>query len=251
MFNCFYMIEFSSIYTPTHLTLPSLRRICTQVINRVSTQRTRILTTRLEPLIQTRAVEQVLARRAPLIRHALVRGDDTIADGALALALQRADNVALEDLQSVDDVSVGEGNHALGGHDPGLPLLLADGDAVEACHGDAFDGVAGGDADDDGGLVLVDFVAGGDFTGGASDADDEFLFVSGWGLLVVGPGLDFVEGVGDDERGEELGCPGFDGDAGLLGAAVDVPCAEEAGDVFEGEVEEVDEEPLHVLLLGF
>lgn len=117
-------------------------------------------------------MEQILARRAPLVRHALVRRDDAIANRALALALERADNVALEDLQAVDDVAVGEGDDALRRHDPRLPLLLADGNAVEARDGDALDGVALGDLDGDGGLVFVDFVAGCDFPRGPGDLDD-------------------------------------------------------------------------------
>lgn len=78
--------------------MPPLLRISTKIINRIPAQRARILVTALEPFIQTRAMEQILARRAPLIRHALIRRNHAVANCTLALALERAHNVALKHL---------------------------------------------------------------------------------------------------------------------------------------------------------
>lgn len=46
------------------------------------------------------------ARLAPLVGHAAVRCDDGVADGALGLALERADDVAAEGHEAVDDAAV-------------------------------------------------------------------------------------------------------------------------------------------------
>lgn len=62
----------------------------TSNINKVvPTQRTRALVTALEPPEQTHRMERVLTRRAALVRRLHVRRDDTVADSALALALER------------------------------------------------------------------------------------------------------------------------------------------------------------------
>lgn len=123
-------------------------------------------------------MEQVITRGAFLVGHALVLRDHAVADGALALSLQRGNHVSLEDLQAVNDAAVGEGDGALGGHDPALPFAFVDGDAVEAGDGDGVDGVAGRDFDDDGGVGFVDFVAGGHFSRWSGYFDEELLLVA-------------------------------------------------------------------------
>jgi hypothetical protein len=51
-------------------------------------------------------MEQVLARAAPFLRHALVGRHDGVANGALGLALERADDVAAEGEEAVNDGAV-------------------------------------------------------------------------------------------------------------------------------------------------
>ena len=181
------------------LPLPSLGCVRAQIINGISTQRTRILVAALKPLIQTRSMEQILARRTPLIRHALVCRDDAVANSTLTLTLQGADNVALEDLESVDDVAIGEGDHSLGRHDPGLPLLFADSNTMEPDNRHAFDGVALGDLDGDGGLAFVDFVASCHFASGFGNTHNELLLIHRWRLLVISPVLNLIERIRNDE----------------------------------------------------
>lgn len=77
-----------------------------QVVYRVPAKGARVLAARLEPLVQTRPVEQVAARVAALVRHLPVGRDDGVADGALGLALERADDVAAEGHEAVDDAAV-------------------------------------------------------------------------------------------------------------------------------------------------
>lgn len=55
----------------------------------IPTQRTTTRVAALEPSKQASRVKAVLARRALLLRRLHIRADDTVADGALALALQR------------------------------------------------------------------------------------------------------------------------------------------------------------------
>ena len=145
-----------------------------------------------------------------------------------------------------------ERDDALRGHDPALPLLLADANAIDASHGDARQGVSGRDGDGDGGLELVDVVAGGDLVRGAADLDHEaFVLVIAAAirvLLRLGPGLHLVQHIRDDQRREVLLHPGVHRNLGLLRPAVQVPRLEEAGYVLEHQVEEVDQEPLHVAL---
>ena len=125
----------NSTYVPKRVKcslLPPLLSIRSQVVNRIPAQRAGVLIAALEPLVQTRAMEQILARGTSLIRHALITRDDGVANRALALSLQRPYDVALEDLEAVDDVAIREGDDALGGHDPGLPLPFRDGYAMQS-----------------------------------------------------------------------------------------------------------------------
>jgi len=51
-------------------------------------------------------MKQVLARAAALLRHALVRRHYRVANGALALSLQRADDISAEGEEAVDDGAI-------------------------------------------------------------------------------------------------------------------------------------------------
>jgi hypothetical protein len=59
----------------------------------------------LEPLIQTGAVEEVLASGAALIRHPAVGTNDAVTDSTLALSLHRTNNIAPESRKAVHDAS--------------------------------------------------------------------------------------------------------------------------------------------------
>ncbi len=85
---------------------PSHARVSPEVIDGVATQRARVLVAALEPLVQTGAVEEIAAGAAAFVGHALVRRDDGVANGALGLALERADHVAAEGDEPVDDAAV-------------------------------------------------------------------------------------------------------------------------------------------------
>lgn len=91
----------SAIAAP-FLHLSSSLRVCAQVINGISAKRTCILVATLEPFIQACPVEQITACSTTLIWHGLVAADDAVTDGTFALALECADNVALEDCEPVD-----------------------------------------------------------------------------------------------------------------------------------------------------
>lgn len=66
-------------HPPTHTHLP--------IIKRIPTQRTTTRITALKPLKQTTPMKQILARSAPLARELTIAAYDTVADGALTLAL--------------------------------------------------------------------------------------------------------------------------------------------------------------------
>lgn len=71
-------------------------------------------------------MERVLASCASLIRGLHVGRDDRIADGALALSLQRALHVLPERQQAVYQVAVREHYHSLDSQHPAPPLFLVD-----------------------------------------------------------------------------------------------------------------------------
>ena len=82
-------------------TTPPRPRISTQVVDWIPAQGTRVLVAALEPLVETGAVEQILAGLASLVRHLLVCADDAVANGTLGLALECADDVAPECGESI------------------------------------------------------------------------------------------------------------------------------------------------------
>lgn len=92
-------------HTKLHSHPPPRPRIGAEVVDGVPAQGAGVLVAALEPLVQAGAVEEVLAGLAALVGHALVGAYDAVADGALALALHRADHVAPERHQAVDDAS--------------------------------------------------------------------------------------------------------------------------------------------------
>jgi hypothetical protein len=59
-----------------------------------------LITTR-KPLEEAARVEKILARLAAFIRHFPVRGYDRVADGALSLPFESADDVFAEYIQAI------------------------------------------------------------------------------------------------------------------------------------------------------
>jgi hypothetical protein len=85
------------LFSTTHLgpsATPSCPCVRTQVVDRIPAQRTSVLVTALEPLIETGAMEQILAGLASLVRHLLVATDNAIANGTFTLAFESANDVA-------------------------------------------------------------------------------------------------------------------------------------------------------------
>ena len=75
-------------------------------VKRIPAQRASAGIARLEPLEQAAGVVHVLARRAALLRQLAVAADNTVADRALGLALERACDVAAERGDAVGDGTV-------------------------------------------------------------------------------------------------------------------------------------------------
>ena len=179
-------------------------------------------------------MKRILTRRALLARQLAVRAHDAVANGALGLALHGGRHVLPPRHQPVDDgvaladAAGGEVDDALGVDDPEAPLLLRDADAVDRVDFGAGERVGGGKADGDAHGLFVDGDRGGDFAGRGGDFDRHWLLLL---LLVVvggcglrgGPVADDGEFLRDDERGNVLLRPGFDGDAELAGGAVAPP----------------------------
>jgi hypothetical protein len=78
--------------------------LCLTVIESIPTQRTAGRVARLEPLVQAHGVECILAGAAPLVGQLPVGADDGVADGALGLAFEGTNHVAL-----VSDETVNQG----------------------------------------------------------------------------------------------------------------------------------------------
>ena len=121
-------------------------------------------------------MKRVLARATPFRGQLAVDADDAVADGALALALERARHVLAPGDQTVDDGAQAaargrEGDDALGGDEPAAPLLLVDGDAVDGFDGRGGERIGGREGDADAHDLLVDGVRGGDGAAGKGDFD--------------------------------------------------------------------------------
>lgn len=167
-------------------------------------------------------MEQVLAGPAPLARQLLVGADDAVADGALSLALQGAHDIPAPRDEAVDQVAIREGDDALAVAQPGLPLLLGHGDAIDALDDDGRERVGGRQPDDDGHKLLVDLVAGRDFLAALVDLDGQG-FVGGCVILAVRPLADGAERGCDDVWGDETLRPTLHGEHRLTRFAVDPP----------------------------
>lgn len=72
------------------------------IIEAGSAERTARAIATLEPLEQTDSVEEILASVTLLVRQLAIRPNYTVADGTLALALERSIDVPLERGQRVD-----------------------------------------------------------------------------------------------------------------------------------------------------
>lgn len=116
----------------------------------VPTQRTTTRVAAPEPPKQTNRMKGILARGTLLIRRLHIRADDGVTDGALALALQGALDVASERQQSIDEAAVAEHDDALDCAEPGLPFLLGDADAGAGGDERVGEGVGWGQGDAEG-----------------------------------------------------------------------------------------------------
>lgn len=85
---------------------PSRSGVRPEVIDGIPAEGTSVLVARLEPLVKARPVEEVLAGPAFLVWHLLIRGDDGVTDGTLALTFEGTDHIAAESNESVNDVAV-------------------------------------------------------------------------------------------------------------------------------------------------
>lgn len=72
------------------------------IVKRVSAKRARARITRLEPLEQTRTMEQVLASAAPLTRQLSVSRNDTVANSTFRLSLECTSNIAFPSGEAID-----------------------------------------------------------------------------------------------------------------------------------------------------
>lgn len=77
-------------------------------------------------------MECVLTRSTSLIRHLSIRSHDAVTDRTLSLSLQRTLDVPPPSGQRIDERTVENGNSTQRSAQPRLPLLLVDGNAVEA-----------------------------------------------------------------------------------------------------------------------
>lgn len=141
------------------------------IMKSIPTQRTTTGITTPKPPKKTAGMKAILARRALLLRRLHIRADDTIADGALALPLQRTLDIASERQQAVDKAAVAEHDDALDGAEPRLPLLFGDGDAGAGGDERVGEGVVGWEGDAEGywGRFGIDRDGGDDFGGAGVD----------------------------------------------------------------------------------
>ena len=157
--------------------IPPLNIRSPSKVDRCSTQRTRVVVAGLEPLIQTKAMEEVLACGARLLGNALVRGDDAVANGTFAVAPDGSREIASEGLHTINDIAVRKSDDALCSHDPTLPLPLVDGDAADASGSDTFNGEVVWKLDGHGALRLVDLVCDCDLFATLRDFDADICLV--------------------------------------------------------------------------
>lgn len=132
-----------------------------------------------EPSKKATAVEHVPAGAAPLAGELAVGADHAVADGALGLALERGRHVASPGQQPVDQralvAAAAEVDHPLRRHQPAVPFLLVDGNAVHRVNRGARERVRYREPDDDLHVLLVDGNAGCDLARRGRDSDGEWL----------------------------------------------------------------------------
>lgn len=149
-------------------------------------------------------MEHVAASAAALAGELAVGADDAVADGTLRLALERGGHVAAPGQQPVDEgalvAAAAEVDYPLRRHQPTVPFLLVDGDAVHRVDRDAREWVRGREPDGDLHMLLVDGDAGCDLARRGRDFDGEGLV--GRGLR----GCPFADGaeLGGDDLGGDL-----------------------------------------------
>ena len=151
-------------------------------------------------------MERIPTRPTPLIGDLAIRPHNTITDRTLRLTFKRTLYVPPPRGQRIDQTAVENGDGAETRAQPGLPLLLVDGDAVEAFDVGVGEREGGGQADAHAHCLLVEDEGCGDFARAGRDADAEGV-VGGGG----GPGGDAGEGGGDDGWRDVLFGPGLEG----------------------------------------
>lgn len=139
-------------------------------------------------------MKQFLAGRAFLPRQLPVLPYHTIANRALCLAVHCRINVLTPSLETVNEGAfvsrARKIDYSLRRHDPRVPFLFVNGDAVDGVDCRAREGVGWGKADGDLHELVIDGDAGGYFTSGGGDFDYEGWFRCGLG---GGPFADGVE----------------------------------------------------------
>jgi hypothetical protein len=109
----------------------------------------------------------------PLIRQLTITPHNTIANCTLRLSLHRAFHIALERSKRIDQAAVEYGDGTETGAQPGLPLLLVNGDAIEAFDAGVGQREGGGEGDAHGCDLLIESVGGGYLLGAWGDFDAE------------------------------------------------------------------------------
>lgn len=131
-------------------------------------------------------MEQILTGTAPLIRQPLIAPHNGITNRTFRLPLDRALHITLKRCQRIDDAPVEDGNRAQRCAQPGLPLLLVDGDAGEALDAGRSEGEGRWESQAHRHGSIVDGVGGCYFVSARGDFHGEWLVFG----ERVGPGLD-------------------------------------------------------------
>lgn len=153
------------------------------IMERIPAKRTTARVAAFEPSKETTAVEHVSTGAAPFAGELPVGPDHAVADGALSLALERGRHVAPPRQQTVDQRALvpaaAEVDHPLRRHQPAVPFLLVDGNAVHRVDRGARERVRGREPDDDLHVLLVDGNASCDLARRRRDFDGEWLVGGG------------------------------------------------------------------------
>jgi len=141
-----------------------------------------------------------------------------------------------------------ERDDALAIAQPALPFFFFDCDTTDTYDLRGSERVRVREHDFDRHGLLVDDVRDVDFLAAHADLDGPLLVLGVLRDALLVPLSDALQTARDDERRDVLRRPGLDGQRGLAAADVEVVGLDEAGEVGEGEVEEVGEEVLDVAL---